>query len=139
MNPRKKENSATIQVPSESSRIRRTSSTILDSLKDYGLSETEEFNIRLCIEEALRNAMEHGNRLNTELPVKVTYGVAANTLKVEIEDAGEGFDHKNLSDPTKEENLLRDRKRGVFLIYQLMDEVIFNDKGNRITMIKKLK
>jgi len=119
--------------------MRQISNTILGSLKDRDLGEIEEFNIRLCIEEALRNAMEHGNKLNAELPVKVTYGVAGNTLKVEIEDAGEGFDHRNLSDPTKEENLLRDRGRGVFLIYQLMDEVIFNDKGNRITMIKKLK
>jgi serine/threonine-protein kinase RsbW len=56
-----------------------------------------------------------------------------------MRDEGDGFDYKNLPDPTLEENLQELKGRGVYLIRRLMDEVVFNEAGNQITMIKKLK
>ena len=55
---------------------------------------------------------------------------------IEIEDEGAGYVPDKVPDPTKEENLLVDRGRGVFLIHKLMDEVKYNDKGNKIIMTK---
>jgi len=127
-----------LEIPSESNYIRKTSEDILKDLESLSLDKTTLFVIKLCIEEALRNAMIHGNRMNESLPVKVRYKVADNRFSVEIEDQGKGFDYKHLPDPTVNENLLRGHGRGVFLINHLMDEVRYNDRGNIIKMIKFL-
>jgi len=133
-----KRNRIKIEVPSEVAHIRIVSDKILNSLKDYNLNEDELLDIKLCIEEALRNAMEHGNKSKKNLPVKISYCVNKDKLEVTVEDVGRGFDYRKLPDPTKDENIMKGGGRGVFLILRLMDEVIFSDKGNRITMVKKI-
>ena len=139
MSPAEKKSKTTISVPSESSYIRVISDKILDSLKSCNVDEGELFNIKLCAEEALRNAMEHGNKFRKELPVKVSYGIVGSRLEIEIEDAGSGFKQEDVVDPTTDENILQERGRGVYLIHRLMDEVKYNEKGNKIMMAKKLK
>ena len=138
MNPAKKKSKITISVPSESSYIRVVSDKILDSLKGCNVDEDQLFNIKLCAEEALRNAMEHGNKFRKELPVKVSYGIVGDRLKIEIEDSGKGFKQEDVVDPTTDENILQERGRGVYLIHRLMDEVKYNEKGNKIMMAKNL-
>lgn len=139
MNPRKKKSKTTIEIPSESTYIRVVSDKILGSLKSYDLDDSDLFDIKLCIEEALRNAMVHGSRFKKELPIKVSYSFEEGLLEIEIEDKGDGFDYNGLPDPTQDENILREGGRGVFLIRNLMDEVNFNEKGNKVTMVKKIK
>ena len=55
-----------------------------------------------------------------------------------VRDEGDGFDISSVPDPTDPENLLRASGRGLYLIGTLMDEVIHNDVGNKMTMIKLL-
>lgn len=133
MAPKKK---ITLKIPSDISCVGRTSGEIIEFVKPYGLTETDIFNVRLSVEEALRNAIEHGNKSNKALPVEVEYCVRDNKLEVTVEDKGNGFDFKKLPDPTEGENMLRESGRGIFLIKRLMDEVTFNRKGNRIVMKK---
>jgi len=83
--------------------------------------------------------MKYGNKLQPDLPVEITYNIDNDILKVTISDQGQGFDYKNLPDPTLEENLQELKGRGVYLIRRLMDEVFYNDAGNQINMIKNLK
>jgi len=135
----KKKNETILEVPSNFAQVAKTSEKILNTLSTLKLDDTDLFNIRLCIEEAVRNAMVHGNKSKKDLPVKISYSLNGDELEISIEDAGEGFDYKNLPDPTKEENITKGSGRGVFLILHLMDKVTFNDKGNIITMVKKLK
>ena len=40
-------------------------------------------------------------------------------------------------DPLDPENLFKASGRGVLFIYNIMDEVEYNDRGNRLTMVKK--
>ncbi|MET0753027.1 MAG: ATP-binding protein, partial [Pyrinomonadaceae bacterium] len=54
-----------------------------------------------------------------------------------IEDEGEGFDVQSIPDPRNPENLFKTSGRGVLFIYNIMDEVKYNERGNRLTMIKK--
>ncbi len=54
-----------------------------------------------------------------------------------IRDEGSGFDRSELPDPTDPENLLKSSGRGVMLMQTFMDEVIFNDRGNEVTLIKR--
>ncbi len=128
----------TIKIPSDLKEVKKVSAEILDFLKACKLFKNELLDIKLCLEEALINAIKHGNRLDKSLKVKIDYNLGDDTFKVTITDEGEGFDYKHVPDPTLEENLQELKGRGIFLIRRLMDEVQFNEKGNSITMVKFL-
>ncbi|MCV4656335.1 ATP-binding protein, partial [Escherichia coli] len=50
---------------------------------------------------------------------------------------GEGFDVNSIPNPLDPENLFKSSGRGVLFIYNIMDEVKYNERGNRLTMVKK--
>ncbi|MFC1576976.1 ATP-binding protein [Candidatus Omnitrophota bacterium] len=127
-----------LKLPSTLDQIRKSSDEILKALGSFSVDETVLFNIKLCIEEAVRNAIVHGNKKKEGLGIEVSYWIKDNSLNIEVGDEGKGFDVKKLPDPTKDENLLREHGRGVFLINHLMDEVIYNERGNKVRMIKTL-
>ena len=60
------------------------------------------------------------------------------SLTLVVRDEGDGFDISSVPDPTDPENLLRASGRGLYLMGTFMDEIIHNDVGNMVTMIKKL-
>ncbi len=104
-----------------------------------GLKEEELHNIRLCLEEALTNAVRHGNKFNSDLSVKVKMFIDDARLAIEVIDQGKGFDFEDLPDPTHPVNLKNPSCRGVFLIKNLMDKVVFFDHGRGIRMEKALR
>lgn len=128
-----------LKVPSETRYIRKVSARILDSIGAGSIDEGRIFDIKLCIEEATRNAIVHGNHSDKRLPVRVSYWIEADKLHIEVEDEGPGFDHKALPDPTSSGQIMKNSGRGVYLIKKLMDKVEFNDKGNKITLVKDLR
>ena len=112
---------------------------MLSFLKPLALEDAALFDIRLCLEEALINAMKYGNGLQKELPVELDVDADGNGIRITVKDQGPGFDPKKLADCTDEKNLFRNRGRGVYLIHQLMDEVKYNEKGNSLLMVKSFK
>ena len=126
------------RVSSDLSLVRKASSKVLQFLKPLGLSDAHVFDIKLCLEESLINAMKYGSELKKNLKVRLTAEYSGREVRLTVEDQGSGFDPKTLADCTKGNNLLRNRGRGVYLIHQLMDEVQYNPKGNRICMVKFL-
>ncbi len=130
--------SFTIQIDSHISQIDNAVQRILKLLQSSGIDKSAVFDIRLCLEEALINAIKHGNKNKKDLPVNITYSISDDKFKISIEDSGNGFDYKHLPNPTAKENLLKTRGRGIYLIKYLMDEVSFNKNGNKITMVKYL-
>jgi serine/threonine-protein kinase RsbW len=131
--------SSAVQIQSNLNDINKFVTDVLISLKSLSISESVSFDIRLSLEEALINAMKHGNKNNPALAINIDYSVSDNMFKVSVQDSGNGFDYKQLPNPTVEENLLKAKGRGVYLIRHLMDEVSFNRSGNKITMIKYLR
>ena len=127
-----------VKVPSEAKFVRKVSTGILSGIDRYGIGESGIFDIKLCIEEALRNAMVHGNNSDKALHVTTSYWVDKGVLNIEIEDEGSGFDHAALADPTTALHILKNSGRGVYLIKKLMDSAEYNDKGNRLLMKKRL-
>jgi len=134
-NPRSKK---VITVPSETRYIRKVSDRILSSIEVLGLDDGKIFDIKLCIEEAVRNAIVHGNHSDRRRSVRVTYGVEDSRLTIEVEDEGIGFDHRTVADPTAQAHIMKNSGRGVYLIRKLMDRTDYNDIGNKITMVKNL-
>jgi two-component sensor histidine kinase len=92
------------------------------------------FGMSLSIDEALKNAILHGNKSDSSKLVRVNYLVASDRLEIMIKDEGQGFDHESLSMISPDQ----ERGRGLLLIKSFMDEVRFEDKGSKITMIKRL-
>lgn len=111
---------------------------IVAQILNAGGTSRDEFSIRLALEEALANAMKHGNRMQPEKKVHVKSTVHGSTVTIEVIDEGEGFSPEMIPDPTSDENLGRTSGRGVLLINSFMDEVTYNEKGNGVVMTKVL-
>ncbi|MCA9732365.1 MAG: ATP-binding protein [Deferribacteres bacterium] len=109
---------------------------LTEEMFKHGIITLREINVKVAFVEALTNAVEHGNRLNPEKEVIVRAEFDNKYAKIHIFDEGEGFDFKSLPDPTQKENLFRARGRGVFMMRQFMDDVIFHEPGNHVTLIK---
>jgi serine/threonine-protein kinase RsbW len=100
-------------------------------------SDEEAFNVKLALEEALTNAMRHGNRLDPALKVSVSIQADKKKIVLDVHDEGEGFDFERLPDPTTGAYVERPSGRGIFLMRKLMDSLEFYDGGRGIKMVKK--
>ncbi len=94
------------------------------------------FHIQLAIEEAIVNAITHGNKQADDKVVEVEFRVDPRTTFMRIRDQGAGFDPAAVPDPRDDDHLECTNGRGVMLIRELMSEVRYNDRGNEVTMIK---
>ena len=100
------------------------------------------FMVRLALDEAIINAIIHGHgedldRPNT--PVRVDCLIDDKCLAVRVTDNGLGFNPAAVPDPTLDENLWKLTGRGIFLMREAMDEVIYNSIGNSVLMIYRLQ
>lgn len=93
-------------------------------------------NILITMTEAANNAILHGNKGDASKEVEILWEVdeRGKNLTFIIKDQGPGFDYNNLPDPTAPENLEKTSGRGVFLMMQLADLVVFSNNGATIEM-----
>ena len=95
--------------------------------------------IKLALEEALINAIKHGNQMDRSKSVRVSYRVLPDRFEVHVTDEGAGFDPADVPDPTAVENLERPCGRGLMLMRHYMSEVAFSGRGNCVVMSKLLR
>lgn len=126
-------------IPSDLSAARRLQEEIEESLHHVHYSEQEIFAIKMAVEEALVNAIKHGNQMDPGKSVKVSYRVEHEQFDISITDEGPGFDPTDVPDPTAPENLERPCGRGLLLMRYYMTDVTFADRGNTISMNKVRK
>ena len=127
----------TVVIPSELGAAEQAENKLLEAVARCGYTEPSTFAIKLAVEEAINNAIKHGNKLNPKKVVDVTFHVDSSQAVVTITDEGEGFNPHSLPDPTADENLEKPTGRGVMLMRAYMDEVRFNGKGNQVRMVKR--
>jgi serine/threonine-protein kinase RsbW len=125
-----------IVIPTDLQEGRRQAETILRLVEDHGYSPDVCFAIRLALEEALINAIKHGNRFDPHKQIRIWAEVSDRRTAITIEDEGEGFHPDALADPTADENLEKPSGRGIMLMRAYMDQVTFNDRGNQVVMVK---
>jgi serine/threonine-protein kinase RsbW len=111
--------------------------TILAEMAAAGYRDRDIFDVRLALEEAIVNAVKHGNRCDPGKKVFVRFRVDAEQVVAEIEDQGPGFDPQRVPDPTEEENLERSSGRGLLLIRAYTTWMRYNDRGNCLTLCKR--
>ncbi len=110
---------------------------LMKRVEKLGVINPEQSNLFVALDEAFVNAVKHGNKFDAQKLVRIYAEVSKLEAKFTVEDEGEGFDVKNIPDPLDPENIFKTSGRGVLFIYNIMDEVKYNDRGNRLTMVKK--
>jgi serine/threonine-protein kinase RsbW len=123
-------------ITSDPSEIPHVQDQIEGQLKLCQFADHDIFSIRLALEEAIVNAIKHGNQMDPTKKVHIEYSIKADRFEVGIADEGPGFDPDDVPDPLCEENLERPCGRGLLLIRHYMTDVTFHRPGNRMTMFK---
>jgi serine/threonine-protein kinase RsbW len=109
---------------------------ILSELKKGGFSKEDLFAVHLALEEALSNAVRHGNKMDSSKHIKIDYTLDKDHIEINVRDEGEGFNPDDVPDPRCGENVYRIGGRGLFLIKAYMDTVDFSDDGKCLHMVR---
>ncbi len=114
--------------------VSKARDTLLSAAQKHGYDQSCCFGLRLALEEAVANAIQHGNHNNPGKDVTINLCVDRGRVQIEITDEGEGFDLQSVPDPTRSENLLIPAGRGLVLMRAFMTDVKFMPPGNRVCM-----
>lgn len=112
---------------------------LIDEVAEHISLDTDLYGkVLISTIEAVNNSVIHGNKLQPEKLVKVYVVVEEKELRISITDEGSGFNFYNIPDPTKPENIENIHGRGIFLMKNLADNVIFTDEGKTVELIFKI-
>lgn len=125
------------ELPSTISTMHAVLDYLMKRVEKLGVINPEQSNLFIALDEAFVNAVKHGNKFDANKLVRICAEVSVKEARFTVEDEGDGFDVNAIPDPTNPENLFKTSGRGVMFIYNIMDEVKYNERGNRLTMVKK--
>jgi DNA-binding response OmpR family regulator len=130
--------------------------TLLQDLNDFLLSlcqstpltNEQVMHLRQAVMEMAQNAIEWGNRHQSDRLVNITYRVYDDRVEIIIRDQGSGFDRSNIphaaasDDPfthldVRDKLGLRSGGFGLLICEGMVNELRYNDVGNEVTLIKR--
>ena len=125
----------TMTVGTDVLQIRYVINSVLETLQGFeGLKDP--ITLRLCLEELLHNAMEHGNRCDVSKKVYITVKAEPLRATIRVRDEGDGFDFIRLmSSGSGVSEVLSERGRGLLIVRHYADELRFNREGNEATLV----
>lgn len=126
-----------IDLPSERGASRIVMDDLLEQLGIHGWSPSDIFSIHLAAEEAIVNAIIHGNKLDPSKKVHVSCLISVDLARIEVTDEGSGFDPGSVPDCTLADRLEMPGGRGVMLMRTFMTRLEYSDRGNRVLMEKQ--
>lgn len=124
-------------IPSDTSVGSELIVPLMDAMRERSWLDADIFRVQLAYEEAVVNAIRHGNRCDPAKVVAVKMHCDTSQVRIEISDEGPGFDPSQVPDPRDERLLEVPGGRGVLLINEIMSEVRYEDGGRRIVMVKR--
>jgi serine/threonine-protein kinase RsbW len=126
------------EIPSDPALVTPLVVRVLEHLKEEALVDARLANrVALCLEEALQNAVLHGNQLRFEKKVRLRIHLSDGVWHCVVSDEGAGFDPGSLKDPIDPESIWGEHGRGIYLIGHYMDRVEYFDGGSTVVMTKK--
>jgi serine/threonine-protein kinase RsbW len=125
-----------VVVANDLALVKQAADQILDAIAQQNYDPDTTFAIKLSLEEALTNAIKHGNRNDPTKHVTLRYYVGPDRTAIMVADEGPGFAPECVPDPTADENLERPSGRGIMLMQSYMTRVAFNACGNVVWMLK---
>jgi anti-sigma regulatory factor (Ser/Thr protein kinase)/ActR/RegA family two-component response regulator len=118
-----------------------------------GIPSSERDLLMTAFREMLLNAMEHGAGFDPEKVIEVTAAQTARAIVFHFRDPGSGFDRTDLSHAAatahaadviksaveRAESGIRPGGFGMLIVRQIVDELVYNERGNEVLLIKHLK
>ena len=126
----------TLTITSDPQNIAQVEAFVEDIRAKFNIGDEAYGNILISLTEAANNAIIHGNGCDITKMATITAELDPKRKSVTftISDQGKGFDHSTLPDPTAPENVDQPNGRGVFLMMQLADMVVFSNHGSTVEM-----
>ena len=110
---------------------------VLKAMDNQGFADDTIRKMKITLTELLVNALHHGNKKDPLKKVILGHIVDKNKSVISILDEGDGFNPSVVPDPTLPENLIKDSGRGLYIVRCYVDDLYFNEKGNRVTIVKR--
>ncbi len=127
-----------LKLTSKHGSVSKVEPFVDELVSKFNLDPERKSDILVSLTEAVTNAIIHGNCENETKTVEVNSKKDKNCLTLQVTDEGGGFDYQNLPDPTAPENICECGGRGVFLMKQLSDNLIFHNNGRTVEMRFKI-
>ena len=124
-------------IPSETEAGRSIEEELLRQMEAAGWGRHDRFSVRLAMEEAIVNAIAHGNRYHAEKRVRVRCWLKPELVRIEVHDEGPGFDPARVPDPTDPERLQCPCGRGLMLMRHFMTRVEHLHPGSTVVLEKR--
>lgn len=120
-----------LNVQTDIKKINDAADSLISAVRSrVGLTNEDEYKVRLIVKELLTNVLSYSDA------DKVTLGARLedSTLIIEIEDNGSGFKYQDIMnrDVTGDDFLMCDGGRGIFLVRMMAESISYNEKGNRV-------
>ncbi len=117
-----------------------------------GLEPADRDNFLSAVREVLWNAIEHGGHMDATLSVRIDLLHAHRALSCFVKDPGPGFqlagaEHAAVNNPVedavhhvyvREQAGMRPGGYGILLAKNFVDEMIYNEQGNEVVLVKYL-
>lgn len=131
-----------LTLPSRIESVEEAAVSIGRILSRSGVNEEVTFGVDMAVREAVTNAVLHGNKQaeGKFVHVHVTTKTSPNSVEISVDDEGEGFDPKDVPNPTESENIMKTSGRGIFFMRTFMNDVewfIRPEGGTTVKMIKQ--
>ncbi len=121
-------------ITSEIREIERVHACVNQLLDANKCTVLDQLAVRMAIDEAMVNAITHGNQLEPHRLVHVLYWIDERHIGVRIEDEGRGFDPTSVATRSTNQWFDAPRGRGLLIMQRFMHEVAFDQGGCVVTM-----
>lgn len=123
-----------LRIASKPESIASVEQFIKSIIEKHHICEDRYACILISLTEAVNNAIIHGNNLDENKKVHLSYCVKKGSITFSVCDEGKGFDVESIPDPTCNENIEQCGGRGVLIIQHLADRIKYLDNGRRLDL-----
>lgn len=124
-----------IEFASQLENIALVDEFILELKKEHVLNEKLYHDILLSVNEAVTNAIKHGNRNDPSKKIVVQFSSPApDRFIFTVSDEGGGFNWHKMPDPLRPETIGRTGGRGIFIMKRLANHLLFNEQGSKVEL-----
>ncbi|MEM6699365.1 MAG: ATP-binding protein [Bacteroidota bacterium] len=123
-----------LTLPSQQQQVAQVENFVSYVFSKFEIKRETYGNALISLTEAVNNAIIHGNEKDKSKKVQISFERRNRDVAFKVSDEGNGFDYRNLPDPTAPENIYECGGRGVFLMQQLCDALSYTNKGRTVEM-----
>ena len=127
----------TIVIQSSLTEAKKPAHRVQELVNRHGYSNDASFAIRLSLEEAMTNAIKHGNGGDASKRVTIRFYVGPDQTIICVADEGPGFEHCDVPDCTHPDRVSRPDGRGIMLMKSYLDDISYSERGNEVRLVKK--